>query len=103
MSWADNYIKKLQDGETFSFRPRGNSMTGLIDSGELVTVTPWFFPNSVKVRDIVLCKVKGSHYLHLVTAIDLPKNRYQISNNHGRINGWISRGCIFGKVIEVRT
>jgi hypothetical protein len=31
MSWATSYIAKLKLGETVSFRPRGNSMKGIID------------------------------------------------------------------------
>jgi len=27
--------------------------------------------------------------------------RYQISNNHGHINGWIGKSGLFGKVIKV--
>ena len=35
--------------------------------------------------DVVLCKVNGRHYLHLVKAIQ--GKRFQIGNNRGRING----------------
>jgi hypothetical protein len=41
MSWATSYIESLLAGETVSFRPRGNSMTGIIESGQLVTVAPF--------------------------------------------------------------
>jgi hypothetical protein len=40
MSWATHYIAKLLQGETVQFRPRGDSMSGKIDSGQLVTVQP---------------------------------------------------------------
>lgn len=97
MAWADAYVQKLQDGEEVSFRPRGNSMTPKIKSGDLVTVSP--DASSLKKGDIVLCKVKGNQYLHLVTAMD--GNRYQISNNHGFVNGWTSQ--IYGKVVGVES
>ena len=42
----------------------------------------------------------GHFYLHKISAIKNGKT-YQISNNHGHINGWISRNQIFGKVIEI--
>lgn len=99
MSWANLYIKKLQNGETVSFRPKGNSMLPKIKSGDLCTVTPIVI-DDLKVNDIVLCKVKGNQYLHLVTAID-NKHRFQISNNKGFVNGWISSNSIFGKLIKV--
>jgi hypothetical protein len=40
MAWATPYISKLKLGETVSFRPRGNSMQGKIESGQLCTVEP---------------------------------------------------------------
>ena len=38
MGWATQYIQKLQLGETVSFRPRGHSMKGEIESGQLVII-----------------------------------------------------------------
>jgi len=40
MGWATPYIEKLRRGETVQFRPRGNSMAGKIESGQLCTVVP---------------------------------------------------------------
>ncbi len=98
MGWATPYIERLRQGETVSFRPRGNSMTGKIDSGQLCTVEP-VDPATLKVGDVVLCKVNGREYLHLVKAIQ--GARFQIGNNRGRINGWVSAGAIFGKCVRV--
>ena len=98
MGWASGYVEKLRAGETVSFRPRGNSMSGKIESGQLCTVSP-VDPGAVKVGDIVLCKVNGREYLHLVKAIQ--GQRFQIGNNRGRINGWVSGNAIFGKCIAV--
>ena len=93
MSWATHYIEKLKEGKTVQFRPRGNSMKGKIDSGQLVTVEP-ILGRKLQKGDIVLCKVNGSQYLHLIKAIQ--GGRYQIGNNIGRINGWININSIFG-------
>jgi hypothetical protein len=73
-------------------------MSGKIDSGQLCTVAP-VDPDTVEVGDIVLCKVNGREYLHLVKAIQ--GKRFQIGNNRGRINGWVSANVIFGKCIAV--
>ena len=40
MGWATHYIPRLQAGETVQFRPRGDSMSGRIESGQLCTVAP---------------------------------------------------------------
>src|SRR6516225_1164534 len=98
MGWASHYIEKLQNGETVSFRPRGNSMAGKIESGKLCTVTP-VDAAALKVGDIVLCRVRGSEYLHLVKAIQGP--RFQIGNNRGRINGWVTATAIYGRCVRV--
>ncbi len=99
MGWATPYIAKLKDGETVSFRPRGNSMQGKIESGQLCTVEPISDFESLQKGDIVLCKVNGNEYIHLIKAIQ--GKRFQIGNNRGRINGWIGANSIFGKCVKI--
>ena len=98
MGWATHYIAKLLGGETVEFRPRGGSMKGKIDSGQLVTVEP-IGEHKLKKGDIVLCKVGGAQYLHLIKAIQ--GQRYQIGNNLGKINGWIGKNSIYGICVSV--
>lgn len=74
-------------------------MSGKIESGQLVTVKPIEDFSEVKEGSVVLCKVRGVQYLHLVSAIQ--GDRYQISNNRGRINGWCNNDSIYGIVISV--
>lgn len=95
MSWANKYIEQLSKGEVVQFRPRGNSMKGKIESGELITVEPIKDHSKLEVGDIVLCKVSGNQYVHLISAID-QDGRFQISNNKNHINGWISSKSIYG-------
>ena len=49
--------------------------------------------------DIVLCKVRGNEYLHLIKAVQ--GERFQIGNNRGLINGWVPPSAIFGKLVSV--
>lgn len=98
MGWATGHIEKLRKGETIKFRPRGHSMRGKIESGNLCTVVP-VQSEELRVGDIVLCKVKGAEYLHLIKAAQ--GDRFQIGNNRGGINGWIGASGIFGKCIAV--
>jgi len=98
MGWASPYIAKLRVGETVSFRPRGHSMKPRIRSGQLCTVAP-VDVTTLQVDDIVLCKVRGAEYLHLVKAIQ--GGRYQIGNNRGLINGWVGPSSIFGRLIQI--
>jgi hypothetical protein len=98
MGWASEHIVRLQNGDAVQFRPRGNSMQGKIESGQLCTVEPVDLA-TLKVGDIVLCKVNGKQYLHLVKAIE--GKRFQIGNSRGRINGWVGENCIFGKCTRI--
>jgi hypothetical protein len=99
MGWADGHIKKLQAGETVQFRPRGNSMKGRVEDGELCTVAPVTDPSMISAGDVVLCKVKGRQLVHLVKAVQ--GGRFQISNNRGFVNGWIGPHSIYGKLVKV--
>ena len=46
-----------------------------------------------------ICKVNGHYYLHKISAVK--GKTYQISNNHGQVNGTITRNSIYGKVVEI--
>ena len=74
-------------------------MVPKIQSGQLCTVAP-VDPAAIAVGDIVLCKVKGAEYLHLVKAIQ--GERFQIGNNRGFINGWVGPNAIFGRLLHVQ-
>src|SRR3954468_20691620 len=82
-------------GRTIEFRPSGSSMIPLIRSRQLVTVAP-VDPTTVEIGDIVLARVTGTVYLHLVSAVDAGAGRVQISNNRGRVNGWTRHDRIYG-------
>lgn len=96
-------IEKLQGGERVQFRPTGNSMSGRIPSRALVTLDPVRPDTELKANDAVLCKVKGHIYVHLITAIkgSGDDTQYQISNNHGHVNGWTPRKNVYGIVVGV--
>lgn len=97
MTWATAYIEALRAGAIVRFRPRGGSMRGEIESGDLVEVAP--LARDPEPSDIVLCRVNGRQYLHLVKAVG-PRG-FLIGNNRGGINGWTSRANIFGIVTAV--
>ena len=93
MKWANSFIERLKLGETVQFRPKGGSMSGKIESGQLVTVEP-VTPELLYIGAIVLCEVNGSQYLHIVK--DIKNGRFTIGNNKGRINGTIDYKSIYG-------
>lgn len=75
----------LRDNRSASFTAHGNSMEPLIHDGQRVTLLPLSGKKLAK-GDIVLAKVKGRYYLHMITAVK--DGRFQISNNRGHVNGW---------------
>lgn len=90
----------LEKGEVV-WKPRGNSMTPKIDSGDQVAIKK--VPASAcRIGDIVYAKVKSNYYLHLLSAIDETQRRYQISNNHGHVNGWVNADAVFGICVQVK-
>ncbi|MER7169973.1 S24/S26 family peptidase [Streptomyces mesophilus] len=83
-----------------TFRPSGSSMIPLIRSRQEVVVAP-VNPSKLEVGDIVLARVAGTVYLHLVSSVDAARKRVQISNNRGHINGWTGHDRVFGICVSV--
>lgn len=93
-----NYkLERLEKGETFVTKEKGNSMTPIIKSNQEHKLAPCTLEQA-QVGDIVYCKVRGSWMTHIVFAKHADKG-VLIGNNHGHMNGWTKR--VYGKVIEV--
>lgn len=97
--YKENYtaVLALADHEKIFIQGIGQSMTPKLKSGEICIVQRVTSDTELSKNDIVFCKARGNYYLHLISAIK--GNTYQISNNHGHSNGWVSRKNIYGKVI----
>ena len=99
MGWASTHIARLKAGETVSFRPKGTSMSGRVEDGQLVTVDP-VDPAALEVGDVVLCSVNGRQYLHLLKAIR--KGQFQIGNNRNLVSGWTAAKNVYGRLVAVQ-
>jgi hypothetical protein len=100
MSWAKFAIEALREGKTTQIRPRGHSMKGKVNDRDLVTLEPCE-TDKLKVGDIVLVRVRGNDYLHLIKAVG--QGRFLIGNNRGCINGWVGHNCIYGIATKVES
>ena len=100
MGALDAVAGRVAGGATVAFRPSGSSMVPLIRSRQQVVVAP-VDPSKLEVGDIVLARVSGTVYLHVVSSVDLARKRVQISNNRGRVNGWTSHDRVFGICVAV--
>jgi hypothetical protein len=98
MGWVNDVISELSAGRRAQVRPSGGSMRGRIESGQLVTLTP-VDPSDVKPNDVVLVMWKSNYLLHLVK--DATAEQLLIGNNLGKINGWVARSAVLGRVIAV--
>lgn len=99
MSWATHYINKLSQGEVVTFRPSGHSMTGRVNHRDLVEVHPVEAGTVFAVGMVVLCRVKGRDFLHIIKRVD-HLGRVLIGNNKGGENGWINPGAVFGVMLK---
>ncbi|MEM7260550.1 MAG: hypothetical protein AAF488_01070 [Planctomycetota bacterium] len=98
MSWAKYAKEALRRGEAVEVRPRGHSMKGKVNDGARVTLEP-VESTELQVGDIVLVRVSGTDYLHLIKAKD--GKRFQIGNNRGGINGWVGPNAVYGIAVAI--
>lgn len=98
MSWAAHAKDALREGQTVQVRPRGHSMRGKVNDGDLVTLAPCD-PATLQPGQVVLVRVKGNDYLHLVKAVN--GARFLIGNNRGGTNGWVGPAAIYGRAVKV--
>lgn len=99
MHWATQAIEDLKNGKQATIHPKGNSMQPKVESGAEVVLEPIADLESLAKGDVVLVSVGRDIYLHLITAVD--KSRVQISNNKGRVNGWINKKNVYGRAIKI--
>jgi hypothetical protein len=124
------WIARLRRGEIVTFSGKGSSMVPRIRSGEPCTyvavlpdaeapegatrltrellgreLTPpcYLPPEELRKGDMVFCHVGRYYFTHLLTAIRpaSPHQQFQISNNRGHVNGWVTARRIFGLVVRV--
>lgn len=72
-------------------------MAPAIESGQLVTVeaSTWC---DVKDGDIVLCRVKGTDFLHYCRGVDAQRG-VRVENAKGHLNGYTR--TVYGRVVKV--
>ena len=89
----------LAEGRSARVRPRGHSMSGVIEDNQEVCIEP-VDPSDVQAGDVVFLAWKQSYLLHIVYELD--GEQVLIGNARGRMNGWTDRSAILGRVAGVR-
>ena len=83
-----------------AIRGAGNSMTPIIHTGDTIYLRR-VDPSKLRKGDAVYCRVGHNSFVHLISAIDSKGERFQISNNRGHCNGWITAKGIYGLAVRV--
>ena len=96
MGWVNDARKELAAGRQVQVRPFGGSMRGRIESGKLVTLAPADAAD-IQVDDVVLVEWRGNFLLHLVKEVQ--EQQILIGNNLGKVNGWVAKSAVVGKVV----
>lgn len=73
-------------------------MRGRIESGQLVTIAP-VGADDAKVGDVVFVRWHEGFLLHVVKGVR--DGEVLIGNNVGKINGWVAKAAVMGKVVAV--
>jgi hypothetical protein len=70
-------------------------MRGRVEDGQEITLDPVDVA-TVSADDVVFVRWKGGFLLHLVKAAN--EREVLIGNNVGKINGWVKRGDVLGRM-----
>jgi hypothetical protein len=98
MGWVNDALKELSENGVCQIRPHGGSMKGRIESGQLVTIKK-ISSEEIEINDTVFVKWKGNYLLHIIK--EIKEEEVLIGNNLGKLNGWIPKTDIIGKVTKV--
>ncbi len=104
MNWQEEAMAALQKGLPVQIRPRGHSMTGRINDGNLVTLEPCA-AEALTAGTIVLVRIQGKRFSHIVlhSILSVEGDRFLIGSHQGRVDGWVDRGDIYGIATKVET
>ena len=89
---------KVGHSYTWTIPDGGNlaSMRNAVKHGQTLTMSPVADPNEILVGDMVLVRWHNGTIFHLVGEIQ--DDQFLIVNSVGKINGWLDRDAILGKV-----
>lgn len=104
LSWQEEALTALQKDLPIQVRPRGHSMTGRINDGDMVTLEPCA-AEALMSGTIVLVRIQGKRFSHIVlhSILSLEGGRFLIGSHQGRVDGWVDRGDIYGIATKVET
>lgn len=98
MNKREYAIKILEEKGECVIRCNGKSMLPIIAPNESIHLKK-VSHQQLRVGDAVFVRIKSNLQVHLISAID--KDRFQISNNHNFVNGWVGANSIYGLATQI--
>ena len=99
----DPLLEALQDGRSYKWTvPEGGNLASMrkaIKHGQTLTMSPVTNAVELRVGDLVLVKWHEGDIFHIVG--DIQSDQYQIVNSLGKVNGWVGKNEILGKITEI--
>ena len=96
-------LLELKNGKEITFVETGGgkSMTGVIDKNDTVTIAPTNY-DAVEINDIVLVEWKQKNNCIMHYVFDKKDDSLLIGNINKKMNGWVSKNALKGKVIQIQ-
>ena len=99
----DPLLEALEEGRSYRWTmPEGGNLASMrkaIKHGQTLTMSPVTSNVELVVGDLVLVKWHQGDIFHIVG--DIQNDQYLIVNSLGKVNGWVEKKEILGKVTEI--
>lgn len=96
-------LEALKEGRSHTWTvPEGGNLASMrkaIKHGQTLTMSPVSGSTEIQVGDLVLVKWHQGDIFHVVGEIQ--DDQYLIVNSLGKVNGWVGKQEILGKITEV--
>jgi len=99
----DPLLETLKEGRSYTWTiPEGGNLASMrkaVKHGQTLTLSPIDSSIEIQVGDFVLVKWHQGDIFHIVG--EIKDNQYLIVNSLGKINGWVGKQEILGKVTKI--
>jgi len=99
----DPLLEALREGRSYTWTvPEGGNLASMrkaIKHGQTLTMSPVTNLVELQVGDLVLVKWHQGDIFHIIGEIQ--NDQYLIVNSLGKVNGWVTRNEILGKITNI--
>lgn len=99
----DPLLEALKEGRSYTWTvPEGGNLASMrkaIKHGQTLTMSPLTETDEIQIGDLVLVKWHQGDIFHIVGEVQ--DGQYLIVNSLGKVNGWVGRQEILGKITKI--